>query len=82
LEENLRLARHYLHHADELPAAWQDAAEFSTYALRVTPGELTELIAAIDALVAPLRGAVRPDPPEDAAEVRISIDAFRRTDLP
>ena len=33
LAEDLRLARHHLDHADELPPAWQDAAEFSTYGL-------------------------------------------------
>ena len=81
LEEDLRLARHHLDHADELPPAWQDAAEFSTYGLLVTVDEVAELVAAIDALARPLRAAVRRTAPPGARAVRLVVDAFARTDL-
>src|SRR4051812_43997030 len=82
LDENLRLARHYLSHLDDVPEAWQDVAAFSTYALMVNADELREVIEAIDAIVRPLRGAARKDAPADARTVRLSLEAFTRTDLP
>jgi len=81
LDENLRLARHYLSHLDDVPLEWQDVAAFSTYALMVTADELRDAIDAIDAIVRPLRGAARKDPPADARSVRLSLEAFTRTDL-
>jgi len=81
LDENLRLARHYLSHLDDVPEAWQDVAAFSTYALMLNADELREVIEAIDAIVRPLRGAARKDPPADARPVRLSLEAFTRTDL-
>jgi len=82
LDENLRLARHYLSHLDNVPEAWQDVAAFSTYALMVNANELREVAEAIDAIVRPLRGAARKDAPADARQVRLSLEAFTRTDLP
>jgi DNA-binding transcriptional ArsR family regulator len=81
LDENHRLARHYLSNVASLPEVWQTAASFSTYALMVSPSELTDVTAAIDAIVRPLRAAVRNDAPDDARAVRVSLDAFARTDL-
>jgi len=81
LDENLRLARHYLSHLDDVPEPWQDAAAFSTYALMLTPDELRDVMEAIDAIVRPLRGAARQDAPTDARPVRLSLEAFVRTDL-
>lgn len=82
LDENLRLARHYLSHLDEVPESWQDAAAFSTYALMVNVDELRQVVDAIDAIVRPLRAAAREDAPADALPVRLSFEAFSRTDLP
>jgi len=81
LDENLRLARHYLSHLDDVPETWQDVAAFSTYALMVTADELRDVMEAIDAIVRPLRGAARKDAPADARAVRLSLEAFVRTDL-
>ena len=81
LDENLRLARHYLANVRSLPVRWQTAASFSTYALLVNPEELTRVIEAIDAIVRPLRAAVRTDAPDDARPVRVTLDAFARTDI-
>ncbi|HEY0518856.1 MAG TPA: helix-turn-helix domain-containing protein [Ilumatobacteraceae bacterium] len=82
LAENLRLAQHYLAHLDDVTGPWQDVATFSTYALTANARELEEAIAAIDAIVRPLRGAARKHPPADALPVRLSLEAFPRTDLP
>ncbi len=81
LDENLRLARHYLSHLDDVPEAWQDVAAFSTYALNVTADELRDALEAIDAIVRPLRGAARKNAPAGAQPVRLSLEAFLRTDL-
>jgi DNA-binding transcriptional ArsR family regulator len=81
LDENHRLARHYLSNVASLPVEWQTAASFSTYALMVSPSELADVTAAIDAIVRPLRAAVRTDAPADARVVRVSLDVFARTDL-
>ena len=81
LDENHRLARHYLANVQSLPDVWQTAASFSTYALLVSPDELVAVTAAIDAIVRPLRAAVRTDAPSDARVVRVSVDAFARTDI-
>jgi DNA-binding transcriptional ArsR family regulator len=81
LDENLRLARHYLSHLDDVPEEWQDVAAFSTYALMVTADELREVTEAIDAIVRPLRGAARKDAPANALPARLSLEAFARTDL-
>jgi DNA-binding transcriptional ArsR family regulator len=81
LDENLRLARHHLANVQSLPAAWQAAASFSTYGLLVNPEELARVIESIDAIVRPLRAAVRTDAPDDARPVRVTLDAFARTDI-
>lgn len=81
IDENVRLARHYLSHLDDVPTAWQGVAAFSTYALLVTPEELGPMIDAIDAIVRPLRGVARTDAPADARPVRMVFEAFLRTDL-
>jgi DNA-binding transcriptional ArsR family regulator len=81
IDENVRLARHYLSHLADVPAAWQDVAAFSTYALLMNAEELRQVTAAIDAIVRPLRGAVRDDAPADAVPVRLALEAFPRTDL-
>jgi DNA-binding transcriptional ArsR family regulator len=81
LDENIRLARHYLTHVADVPEAWQDVADFSTYALLVNVDELRQVLDSIDAIVRPLRGAARDDAPADALPVRLSLEAFPRTDL-
>jgi DNA-binding transcriptional ArsR family regulator len=81
IDENVRLARHYLTHLDGVPEGWQDVAAFSTYALTVDIDELRTALEAIDAIIRPLRGAARDNPPAGARAVRLSLEAFPRTDL-
>jgi DNA-binding transcriptional ArsR family regulator len=80
IDESARLAKHYVNRADTLDDAWQDAAGFATYGLAVTPGELRELIQAIDSLVRPFIAATRPDPPDGSEAVHVTLQAFRRID--
>jgi hypothetical protein len=58
-------------------AEWRRADAYATYTLRVTPQELTELIAQLDGLIRPLI-ANRTDSPEHAALVHLSLQAFPR----
>jgi DNA-binding transcriptional ArsR family regulator len=81
IQENVRLSSHYLSHVDELPDVWQSASCFSNYALLVNVDELRKVVDAIDAIVRPLRGVVRHDPPADARPVHLLLEAFPRTDL-
>ena len=80
IDEAARLARRYVNQADDLDAAWQDAAAFATYGLAVTAGELRDLAEAIDALVRPFIGATRGDCPADSESVHVTFQAFRRLD--
>ncbi|MDQ7804078.1 helix-turn-helix domain-containing protein [Amycolatopsis sp. A133] len=72
------LTQRYLDSLDDLDPAWLDASGLSTYTLRVTPEELTRLTDAIDALVRPYVGAIRPDVPANARPVHVSLRAFPR----
>ena len=77
-----RLARDYLSHRDEAPAAWRDADLASNYTLRVTPDELKALGEQLDALIRPLIAAGRERAPEDAALVTLDLFAFPRLEAP
>ena len=82
IDENVRLARHYLSHLDDVPTAWQGVAAFSSYALLVNRRRararwstrsmrLSARCAARPALTR--RRMPRP--------VRMALEAFPRTDL-
>ena len=77
-----RLARDYLSHRDEAPAAWRDADLASNYTLRVTPDELKALGEQLDGLIRPLIAAGRERAPEDAALVTLDLFAFPRLEAP
>ncbi len=70
----------YIDHFDELPPAWQDAGILSNYALLVSPDELTRIEEQLDAVLRPYLRVTREDAPEDAATVRVTLHAFRRSD--
>ncbi len=80
VDEGARLAKEYAAGAKHLPAAWQDAAHFTTYHLAVTPAELRTIADRIDAIVRPFIAITRDDAPASAAPVRMSLQAFRRPD--
>jgi DNA-binding transcriptional ArsR family regulator len=76
--ENERLERNFLEHFEQLPAAWQDAAEFSNYELEVSPTEIADLIASIDSLLLPFRVGARAERPADARPVHLQLTTFLR----
>ena len=78
--ENERLAREFVESVTDLPGEWQDAAEFSTYELALTPDELTELARQIDDLLRPHRVGVKRRPAPSSRTVHIAFDAFPRPD--
>lgn len=76
LDSDLALAREFLRRMDDLEPQWRDAAEFGRFSLLVTSQELTELVAKVDALIRPLIGLVRENPPAQARPVHLSLHAF------
>ena len=80
--ENDRLARQFAERVDELPADWQDAAEFANYELSLTAEELAGLVTAIDDLLRPHRVGVKASATASTRTVHVAIHAFPRTDEP
>ena len=70
------LYRRYLARRDALPAEWADAAGDLEYGLEVTPGELTALLAKVDALIRPYTRPIRTDAPPASEVVHLSLRAF------
>ena len=82
LDEELRLARAYLRHEDELPEPWRHSAEFNTYGLLVTADEVHDLAERLDALIRPYLAPTRDDAPEGARPVHLMLAAYLRPDAP
>ncbi|HEY6748390.1 MAG TPA: winged helix-turn-helix domain-containing protein [Mycobacteriales bacterium] len=82
LDEETRLARAYLRREDELPEEWRRTGDFSTYGILVTPEELRELGARLDAAIRPYLTATRDDAPDGARPVHVFLSAFLRPDAP
>jgi DNA-binding transcriptional ArsR family regulator len=78
LDQNDQLTRRYLRLAGQLDHAWRDASQFHVYGLRLTPGELAELAAAIDKAIRPFIGLTRTDAPAEARPVHLELRAFLR----
>jgi predicted transcriptional regulator len=71
-----RHLRDYLSHRDQVSGRWRQADQYSTYMLRVTPAELSELGDELDALIRPLIAATREDPPSGAELVSLGVYAY------
>lgn len=78
LREDQELTRRFLDRADELPPEWRQTGEANGYTLLLTPNELTELAAKVDALLRPYVTTVRNDAPEEARPVHAAFRAFLR----
>jgi hypothetical protein len=63
---------------DGQPADWRAAETRATFGLVVTPGELTTITTAIDAILRPFIGLTRDDAPAAARPVHVVFEAFRR----
>ncbi|WP_353650893.1 helix-turn-helix domain-containing protein [Nakamurella sp. A5-74] len=80
-EHEDHLHRRYLSREADLPTPWVDVAASNSYALRVTPGELTALIAEIDALIRPFVTPIRTDLPAGSEVAHLTLRAFLHPDL-
>ncbi len=78
LANEQELTQRFLDSVDAMEPRWRDAVGLNTYALRVTPEELTELVEAIDALIRPYVAAIRKDAPADAKPVHVGLRALPR----
>ncbi|MFF2053335.1 ArsR/SmtB family transcription factor [Leifsonia sp. NPDC058194] len=80
IDDEAALAHRALAQRDDQPEEWRDASMLTGYALRVSPAELKELGAALDALIRPYIGLTRADAPDDADVVALHLNAFRHPD--
>jgi DNA-binding transcriptional ArsR family regulator len=78
IQEDARLARQYFSLEPRAAGPWRDAAAVNNYALRLTAGELADLVEALDAAIRPFIGLTRADPPEGAEPVHLDFKAFLR----
>jgi DNA-binding transcriptional ArsR family regulator len=77
LQRDHRLAREHLATRDSLDPAWRAASGMSTYTLRMSAAELTELGNRLDSLIRPYIAATRRDVEDrDAALVHLGLHAF------
>ncbi|CAM3796183.1 helix-turn-helix transcriptional regulator [Kibdelosporangium persicum] len=72
------LTQRFVESVDALERDWQQVSGMNTYTLRVTAAELSELTAAMDALIRPYVAAIRKEAPPDARPVHASWRAFPR----
>jgi DNA-binding transcriptional ArsR family regulator len=80
VDQDAEAARAFLRRADTLEPAWLAAVELSRFSLLLTPAELAELTAAVDALIRPYIGLTRTDPPAGARPVHLDLKAFPEPD--
>lgn len=76
VQQSQQEAREALTRYPYLDRQWQDASSFGTYTLRVTPEELTDLTARVDAILRPYIAAVRDERPPGSALVAAAFQAF------
>jgi hypothetical protein len=76
LDQDAELARDFLLRVDQLEPRWQQASDYSRFALLLSVSELTELMGTLTELVRPYRSMVRTDPPPDAKRVHLDWRAF------
>lgn len=76
IEEHVRMLRDYYANESKIDQEWRQSAILSNYGLRVTPGELRDLAAALDAALRPFVATTRGDAPDDARVVSLSIQGF------
>jgi len=80
IDDEAALAHRAVAQRDDQPEDWRDASLLTGYALRLTPAELKDLAAKLDALIRPYIGLTRADAPEGADVVALHLSAFRHPD--
>jgi DNA-binding transcriptional ArsR family regulator len=78
LQREQRIVRDYLARRDDVPRRWRAADAYSSYTLRLSPQELQDLTAKLDALIRPYIAATREDAPRGSALVHLAMQAFPR----
>ena len=76
IQRDQRLVLEHLARRERMPEAWRDADQYGTYTLRLSPDELRDLGARIDALIRPYLAPTRDDAPADAALVHVDFHGF------
>jgi DNA-binding transcriptional ArsR family regulator len=76
VQRDQKITRDYLAIRDQQPEQWRAADGYATYTLRMTPAELDELGAQLDALIRPYISATRGASPEGAELVHLGVHAF------
>ncbi len=77
LARDEELTRRALARHDSQPTQWRAAEAHNSYALRIAPGELAQLVGEIDRLVRPYIGLTRQQAPDDADVASLRLLAFR-----
>lgn len=76
LQRDQRLVRDYMARRDGVPKRWRAADAYSTYTLKLTPQELIDLTARLDALIRPYISATRDDAPRGSEVVHLGLHAI------
>lgn len=77
LQHDQQLVRDYMARRDNEPLRWRKADFYGTYKLALTPAELTELSARLDAAIRPYIAATREEREPGSELVHLSLHAFR-----
>lgn len=77
LARDEELTRRALARHDTQPTEWRAAEAHNSYALRITPRELAQLVSETDRLVRPYIGLTRDEAPDDADVAYLRLLAFR-----
>jgi DNA-binding transcriptional ArsR family regulator len=77
LARDEELTRRALERHDTQPTEWRAAEAHHSYALRITPQELAQLVSEVDRLVRPYIGLTRNEEPDDADVAYLRLLAFR-----
>jgi DNA-binding transcriptional ArsR family regulator len=80
VQRDQRLVREHLARRERIAPPWLDADQYSTYTLRLTPGELRALAERLDALIRPYLAPTRDDAPPGSALVHFGFHGFPHTD--
>ena len=77
LQRYQKLVRDYMARREGEPRQWRKADFYGTYTLSLTPDELTNLSARLDAVIRPYIAATRELRDPDAELVHVNVHAFR-----
>lgn len=80
VDDEAALVHRAIAQRDEQPIEWREASLLTGYALKLTPGELRELMQGLDALIRPYIALTRVDAPEGSDVVALHLNAFRHPD--